>query len=148
MAKTILCDACYWIALLDSRDAYHCQARSIFKHIGFHQIITPYPVLYEVISTRLVKRKDRLLEFGKILQKHWEIVCDKPYRDDSIHEIVHHGNTRNLSLVDVVIRKILQNDARGFAVHALVTFNEKDFYDVCESKNITLINQYGIEALS
>jgi hypothetical protein len=81
------------------------------------------------------------------MQKFQEIVdqpnitklFDEQYRDDAL--IITYFSSikqkRNLSLVDVIIRLIL--DDPEVNINYLVTFNVGDFSDVCRKRNIEIL---------
>ena len=64
---------------------------------------------------------------------------DDDYRKDALDLTFKYsiGNKRNLSLADNIIRLIL--DSEKFNIDYLITFNVKDFSDVCKKKNIQIL---------
>jgi len=78
-----------------------------------------------------------------LLQRDWrrlaaerrlELLPDSRFRegvvDECFDELGNSGHYRALSAVDRVIRRILAD--RNLSIHALVTFNTRDFADICE----------------
>lgn len=63
------------------------------------------------------------------------------YREDALSEVFennkYHGTT--YSLTDSVIREILKDV--DIKINFLVTFNERDFRDVCDQRLIEIIGQ-------
>lgn len=53
--KRILVDSCIWFACFDKTDSNHSYAGKIFNVLNLHQIIVPFPTLYETVNTRFVK---------------------------------------------------------------------------------------------
>jgi predicted nucleic acid-binding protein len=139
MAKFILCDSGFWIALYDKKDQYHMIATKLFEKISLFYVLIPWPVLYEVLRTRFVRRRDWIQQFKRDLKKlQVEFIDDTPYRNFAFSEILSVSNKRNLSLVDRVIRKILED--KNKRIDCLITFNEKDFIDICQKRKIPIWN--------
>ena len=139
--KTICVDSCFLIALYDETEVTrHSRAESIFLEyfdVVQNQLLVPWPILYESISTRMVKnrkRMDMLNRDWKTLEKQGRLVLldDLPFRKKAITESFKElqkepGRYRALSLADRVIRNILcEVEIDGF-----ITFNVGDFVDVC-----------------
>ena len=139
MAKRLVADSCFWFALFEPRDQYHRAATSLQEQLTVHDLIVPWPTLYEALNTRLVRRPDRLARFKAIIERSsTTIVEDGPYRNDSLRFVM--GPTRHTySLVDHVIRSMIED--RSLKLHALLTFNPKDFHDVCSRRGITLLSE-------
>ena len=139
MAKRLVADSCFWFALFEPRDQYHRAATSLEEHLTVHDLIVPWPTLYEALNTRLVRRPDRLARFKAIIERSsTSIVEDGSYRTDSLRFVM--GPTRHTySLVDHVIRSMIED--RSLKLHALLTFNPKDFHDVCSRRGITLLSE-------
>ena len=140
--KAICVDTGFLIGLYDNTDSFHARAKKHFSDFfdaGTNHLLIPWPVLYEAVSTRMVKNKRgmALLESDwKLLsiQRRLDLLPDLPYRDRTIDECFEElgkplAQYRNLSAVDRVIRNMLSDTK--LRIHAFVTFNPKDFGDVC-----------------
>ena len=57
MAKKILADTGFWIALFYEDDKYRTKALSIEQNIHIHSLLIPWPTLYETINTKASKQK-------------------------------------------------------------------------------------------
>jgi hypothetical protein len=70
-----------------------------------------------------------------------EYLNDQEYRESALDKTIELAtdSRRNISLVDMVIRYIL--DDKSLNINYLVTFNVKDFIDICKKRNIEIINQ-------
>lgn len=136
----ICTDAGFLIGLYDQTDQYHEEATRHFDSLfepGANRLVVPWPVLYEAVSTRMVRRRNAVALF----ERHWkylslrqqlELLPDSPFRDGVVEECfeeVGQGHYRALSAVDRVLRRMLSN--RGLRIHAFITFNAADFADVC-----------------
>jgi predicted nucleic acid-binding protein len=144
--KRVCVDACFLIGLYDRHDQHHEKAKDHFLQLfdgSDNSMVIPWPILYEVVSTRMVRNKAgmlRLEDDWKHLQRRnlLELLSDEPYRErvieDSFDAVRRPSNHyRNLSAVDRVVRNILAD--RSVQIHAFVTFNRGDFADVCTRCN-------------
>lgn len=147
--KSICADAGFLIGLYDATDEFHGKAKKYFSDFfdsTRNRLIVPWPVLYEAVSTRMVRNKAALtlLESDwKLLsvQRRLELISDTSYRDNLLDECFDElgrpqRQYRSLSLVDRVIRKML-SDA-NLRIAAFLTFNPKDFSDVCRTSRCEL----------
>ncbi|KAA6338721.1 hypothetical protein EZS27_013303 [termite gut metagenome] len=142
--SNILIDTCFWYAYYDDRDVQHHLAIELFEYLGLaNAIIIPYPTLYETINTRFSKRKDWIDSFNNILTNNESvrIINDDEYKEKALKLTFDYSINRKqpISFVDMIIRLML--DDADLKIDALVTFNEKDFSDICYQKNIDLINK-------
>lgn len=138
MAKNIVADSGFWFGLFNPRDNYHREACSIESSIEVHNLLVPWPSLYETMNTRLMRRRPERDRFRTYLKRPSTVLLDDvPYRSSSLNYVIDQVST-NLSLVDHVIRSMLED--RSIAINALVTFNAADFVDVCQARRIELID--------
>lgn len=140
MAKNILLDTGYWIALYEERDSFHEDAMLISEFLSPHRMVIPWPTLYETLNTRFVRRKSWLASFRRLLHNDNTIlVQDVTYKNDAIKSVFFQPKThKKYSLVDLVIRGILL-DVK-VKIDALVTFNIADFEDICWKRNIEIFD--------
>ena len=142
MNKVILTDTGFWLGLIDPTDQFHSFAMNIADLIEGNRIIFPWPCLYETISTHLTRRRERLLLLEEILSKPNIIYLeDNEYKIEALNQVFQFNRSVDFtySLTDCVIREIIKDiDVR---VDYLVTFNERDFKDVCDQRFIEIINQ-------
>jgi predicted nucleic acid-binding protein len=137
--QRVVCDTCFWFALLCGDDGNHKRAEEIRDAIERFYVIVPWPVLYETIDTGLVKNRERVEAFQRLLDEPGiQIFDDAPYRQQALEDA--KKDARSLSLVDRVLRHILADC--GTRVDYLVTFNVKDFVDVCRERKIVMHTQY------
>jgi predicted nucleic acid-binding protein len=140
MPKIVLTDTCYWLGLIDSEDQYHNDSVAVSKLINNYKIIVPWPCLYETISTRLVRNYERLTIFETLLKKpEIELIDDAKYKNTALNEVFefNRNNGFTFSLADSVIREMLKDI--NIRVNYFVTFNYRDFYDVCTKRQIEII---------
>ncbi len=143
MARTIITDACFWIGLLDDHDEHASKAVAWQQIIMSKDMVIPWPCVYEVISTRMARRADRISQFTKhARQQRVTLLDDNPYRDAAWEECV--ASRRNLSLADCVIRRIICD--RKIRKHDLITFNPDDFRDVCRENRVDLLYDFPPKA--
>lgn len=141
MAKIVLTDTCFWLGLVDPKDQYHEISNGIAEMLDGYQIIFPWPCLYETVSTHLSKRRERLVFFEGYIKKP-EIVLfdDNIYKGTALQEVFNLNRLAGFtySLADSVIREILKDI--NVKVNYLVTFNDRDFADICQIRQIEIIN--------
>ena len=136
----IIVDSGFWFALYAPYDTYYMEAKSIVKHLNICNVIIPFPTLYESINTRLMKNSVAGAEFESVLKRpNVTIIDDAQIKNDALQiTFTDESKKRNLSLVDNIIRLIL--DDVNYKIDGLVTFNKKDFIDVCQKRNIEILD--------
>lgn len=151
-------DSCFLIGLYDRDDQHHTTAACHFaaffgESSGRNQLVAPWPILYECLGTRFARNARSSVLFNQ----HWNylsesgqivLLDDGPFR--SLPLKIHiEDRTRNLSLVDRVLRAMILDEERFFDF--FLTYNTGDFADACQTGGIPLINQdsasgaYGFE---
>ena len=141
--KSVCVDASFLIALYDESDRHHSQAENYFTQYldnVQNRLVIPWPILYETVSTRMIKNQKRM----GTLKKDWEtlekkrrlvLLNDLPFRVKAIDECFKESQKpprqyRRLSLVDRVIRNMLSEV--NIKIDVFLTFDLKDFIDVCK----------------
>lgn len=133
-----LCDSGFWIALLDSRDAHHQKALGIYSQLELWHALLPWPALYEVASTRLARDARKLERLNRELRSQGvHKLQDGPYRESALEKTLAPPPHQALSLVDSVMREMIVDV--NVKMHAFVTFNTRDFRDVCHRRRIPMI---------
>ena len=148
--KTVCLDTSFLIALYDDRDQYHGPAtRHFVKYLDRtrNSLLSPWPIVYETLRTRLVRNQQRLRRFRRDwlrFQREGRLTLldDLPFRDEALNDCLAEadrirGTYRTLSLVDRVIRALLADT--GLKIDYFFTFNERDFADVCRKYRRILI---------
>ncbi len=139
--NNVLVDTCFWFAYFDERDSHYQEAQELMKILNNVNILIPHPVLYETLNTRFVSRKSWMKVFGRLLEKQSTIIIsDDQYKTQALNSILKDPTIRKreISLVDMIIRLMMEDV--NLNVSTLITFNDKDFFDICWSKGIKLIN--------
>ncbi|WP_282118063.1 hypothetical protein [Maribacter aquivivus] len=142
MKKYILIDSGYWFGLYDKSDSYHVSANAIADLIEDYKIIVPYPSMYEILNSKFIKDKSRLTQFEEAMKSdRVEFVFDEGYREKALTNTysIHRKPIPQISLVDSIIREIIKDI--NIKIDFVVTFNEKDFKDVCDIRNIKIISE-------
>jgi predicted nucleic acid-binding protein len=151
LMSDILVDTGFLLGLYDNRDQYHDRARQNFvQYFGTtrNRLIVCWPILYETVSTRFVKNRPSMI----LLQTDWTrlaaqrrlaLLSDLQFRDRILEECFDElrkpiRQSRNLSAVDRVIRRVLSNPA--VRIGAFLTFNPGDFADVCAGSNTPMVS--------
>lgn len=149
--SAICVDSAFLLGLYDDRDQWHARATELFLayfNNTVNRLLVPWPVLYETVSTRLVRRQKNFALFERdwrVLAGHRQLVLldDAPYRQAAIEECLYEvrgqrRGLRPLSLTDRVIRRVL-GETR-IKVDVLITFNVVDFADVCSTLRLPLVS--------
>jgi hypothetical protein len=140
--KYVLTDTCFWYGLYDEDDDYHQESTEIYELIKNMNVIIPWPIYYEVLGTRFVRRENQVNRFKNDIRK-LEAVCidDAQYRDNALIDLLS-CSIRNVryelySLVDCVVNEIIKD--MSIRIDYMITFNDKDFYLACERRGIEII---------
>lgn len=143
--RFVLADAGFWIGFCDTRDSKHEQSVAILDSMSRCQWVVPWPILYEVVGTRFVKRPSIVERLNRALDADTAVsrVDDRPYRERALSVTLSWAvaKKRTVSLVDMVLRLMIEDQIPP--LHALVTFNPGDFTDSCRRARIPLICDAG-----
>lgn len=140
--KHVLIDTGFWFGLCDERDQFHKEAARIFVAIKKARVLFPWPVLYEVLNSKFIKRQTSVTQFDANLKSlKLDYIEDQLYRQAAYEESVALAlpNKRRISLVDMVVRHMLVDV--NLRIDYLVTFNDGDFFDVCKKRRIEIIKR-------
>lgn len=141
--KDVCVDTGFLIGLYQQRHDFHAKAQEYFDRFfaaGGYRMLVPWPIVYETFSTKTVRSHEAL----GVLRSDWKrlqargqlhLLDDLPFRkrviDQCFDELTKPlGGRKNLSAVDRVIREMLSD--RNLRISALITFNTRDFEDVCK----------------
>jgi len=138
MAKNVLVDTGFWFAFYTPSDFHHANANVIANLLDNQRILVPWPTLYETINSVFVKRKDVIGNFNVLLKRpSVTLIDDANYKELALAESVAFAQRdRYLSLVDSIIRQVIVDVS--VKVDYLVTFNKKDFMDVCARRKLEI----------
>jgi predicted nucleic acid-binding protein len=140
IAKYLLLDTGFWVAVYEERDPNYHRAGGLLSDVSRTTILLPWPILYEVLRTRFVRRNDRVARFRSDLTRlRIEKINDAPYRESALSDALGGPGVRSrgLSLVDLVLRRILEDPQ--LRVDGLVTFDVQHFQDVCRRRRIPVV---------
>ncbi len=138
--RGILVDSGFWIALCDERDEHSPAAQSILEYCLAHPLFIPWPIQYEVLCTRFVRRPALTAKFDHLLHTLNTIpVDDSAYRNTALRLTIESATIRKraISMTDMVLRGILSDEQ--FRITHLITFNPNDFRDICVRRRIEII---------
>lgn len=138
--KNTLIDTGYWYAIFDDKDRYHTRALAQEDLLESVNILIPWPSLYECLKTKFVKNRVWIQRFNAYIKKPTiTLVRDTLYRENALDLTLKEAieGHRHISLVDMVIRLMLEDVSLN--VHSLITYNEKDFSDICKKQQIEIL---------
>ena len=136
LSQGLLVDTGFFIAMYDERDSYHAEAQDKRRLLDVYAIILPWPVLYETINTRFARRRRIMARFDALItSSNTALLDDSPYPMEA-YRAVAQNVVRPMSLVDAVLRAIIEDT--NVAVAAMLTFNRRDFNDVCRQYSVEL----------
>jgi predicted nucleic acid-binding protein len=140
MANRILVDTGFWYAVFNKQDCHTGEAEILMdKYFDkpAYEIVVPFPTMYELLRTKFVKNKKALDEIRQLFHSgRITRIDDDLYRSDAL-ELTLGETRRNISLVDNIIRLIL--DDKNIGARGLITFNVGDFQDVCQKNRIEIL---------
>lgn len=142
--NTLLVDSGFFIALFNPRDQHHadaCEKQDWLEDLSI-SVVVPWPILYETINTRFVRRPETIVRFESILRAHDTVLLDdSPYRLDAYEDVLAQAKTQRqrnaMSLVDAVLCAIL--DDPNVRIDAMLTFNSRDFSHICSVQRVELL---------
>jgi predicted nucleic acid-binding protein len=143
MAKNLLLDTGFWYALYDSRDPHHADAKDLADLLESYNLVLPWPILYETLNSRFVRRRQWLDSFYAYANGINTVrLSDETYRNDALGKVSRNPTpSLPISLVDQVIWLVLLDP--NTKIDAIITFNPRDFQDICYSRNIELYPVLG-----
>lgn len=141
---SILVDTGIWYAFCDAGDGLLSDrdVQILYDKIKLHEILLPWPVVYETLRTRFVRNKIALEKFEReIKSANVVFLDDSQYRNDALALSLDSSlrENRPLSFVDCLIRLLV--DDLNLRITYLATLNARDFSDVCRRRNIELWNR-------
>ena len=133
----LLVDSGYFFALCTEGDTDHASAKSVQGLLDSLPVVLPWPVLYETMNTRFVKRLGVLAGFDALVGRpNTLLLDDSTYRERSYRTVVGTHGGRPFSLVDAVLRAVIEDP--NVAISAMLTFDPGDFHDVCRNHRVAL----------
>ena len=139
MIGGLLIDTGFFFALHTANDNHHATARTKEKLLDDANIILPWPVLYETLNTSFVKNWESIDWLDRwIKSPNTVLIDDSKYRSDCYNNVLATSKrNRPISLVDVVLRAVIEDE--NVRVSAILTFNPKDFVDVCRKHRVEML---------
>ena len=135
-----LVDTGIWLAMFDPRDQHRKRIEEIAEFLDICYLILPWPTLYETLRTRLVRNRNALKNFEVYLKRsNITFLDDEPYRETAFQTCFSSSlqTFRPLSMVDCLMRLILEDI--NVKINYLATFNDDDFIDVCQKRQVEII---------
>ncbi len=145
--RVALVDTGFWFALFEDRDDYHQDAQRWEEALlGFRTILLPWPILYETLNTRFMRRSAWIPRFNALLNRgNTRCLDDAKYRDQGLRDTLLMGGSRGrrLSLVDCVLQRIIED--RTVGVNCLFTYNVADFEVLCRRRRVALHRDWSVQ---
>ena len=138
--KIALIDTGFWYAVFDERDQHYKDAQAKVDCLMRFRYILPWPILYETLCTRFVRRPLYIRKFETFLKRpNAELLDDANYKQQALDCTLSSadGKRRPFSLVDNVLRLIIKD--RNVRLHCLFSFNHSDFADVRARRQIEIL---------
>ena len=149
--RALLLDTSFLFALYREGDAGHAAARESFATLFARPenvLLVAWPVLYESFNSKFSGNRSQVLRLesewsGLRERKQLTIIDDTPFRERPLNDWWRgevnkpKDHYRGLSLVDRVLRAILQNWSPK--IEALLTLDLRDFGDVCSKMRVEVI---------
>ena len=139
MSETLLVDTGAWLALFDRTEEQHRAMVAVADLIDLAHLVMPWPVTYEVLRTRFVRRPAWVAAFDARLRRPAvTFIDDADYRKDAYALTVESSTRqrRDLSMVDMLCRLLI--DDPNVDIKHLLTPNKRDFYDVCAKNRVEI----------
>jgi predicted nucleic acid-binding protein len=136
----VIADSGVWYALFDPKDSNASEMTAEkTQPLEMHRVVMPWPILYKTLRTRFVRKTDSLRRLAAYLKRPNVILLDDtPFASAALDLSLQSSlQGRPLSMVDCAIRLML--DDVNTRIDYLMTFNVRDFSDVCRSRRIRLI---------
>ncbi len=136
--KIGLVDTGFWFALLNEPDTQHESALEKEERLSRLTYIVPWPTLYEALNSDFTKQPSWLSKFDVYLKRpNAELLDDAKYRDDALIAALEQSKRRGLSLVDNVLRMIIEDV--NVRVDCIFTFDKRHFVDICKRCSVEII---------
>jgi predicted nucleic acid-binding protein len=138
--ETVLVDTGFWIALFDPRSEGHDKANDIAELIDSMRLVIPWPIAYEILRTRFVRRPAWVASLNERLRRpSVTFVDDRIYREEAYELTTDYSMRmrRDISMVDMLCR-LLIGDV-NVRIDYLFTLNPEDFYDVCATNRVEIL---------
>src|SRR5437879_1348955 len=105
VAETLLVDTGAWLALFDPTETHHKSINDLADLIDDVHLVMPWPVIYETLRTRFVRRPAWVAAFTQRLSKpSVTFIDDADYLKDAYSLTIESSikNKRDLSMVDML----------------------------------------------
>jgi predicted nucleic acid-binding protein len=140
VSECALVDTGYWIALFDPREEHHARIVGSEDLFDLLTLVFPWPLLYEILRTRFVRRRDWVARLDAQLKKpHVVLIDDSAYCEEAYSLAVEYATRlgRPISMVDMLCRLLLADP--NLRIEYLFTVNPADFHDVCRSCRVEML---------
>lgn len=140
MSETVLTETSYWIALYDPQQAAHQSVAGTEKLVELLTLVMPWPILYETLRTRFVRRRDWIARLDQRLKRpNVSFIDDRDYCEKAYSLSVEYSTRlrRPISMVDMLCRLLIADP--NVRIDYLLTTNAADFHDVCTRHPVEML---------
>ncbi|MBR8317593.1 MULTISPECIES: hypothetical protein [Burkholderia cepacia complex] len=141
MTQRILVDTGVWYAMFVRRDQHAAEIQNKVEFLEApYEVVIPWPTVYETLKSGFVKHAKALDLFERFLKNpHVRFLNAEQYLTDafdlSFDLSLRRG--RPMSMVDCLLRLLIDDvDVR---IDGLLTFNARDFADICLKRNVSIL---------
>ena len=138
--KVALVDTGFWYAVFEERDQHYREAQDKLDLLLEIKYVLPWPILYETLCTRFVRRPFYMRKFDDLLKRPNAVLLDdSKYKDEALactlSRSIRMGQAS--SLCDNVLRLVIEDI--NVKLNYLFTFNDADFIEGCSKRHIYII---------
>lgn len=137
----VLVDTGFVIALLDNRDPYHSEIKTINSSFSEYQFYIPWAVLFECLDERFYKRigfdSTQLISF--LFSDQTTIL--NTTESENLLALENSKNSifgnKKTSLTDCLLIELLKDNS--YRWDGLLSFNARDFKYLCDIRQIAML---------
>lgn len=122
----ILIDTCFWIALYnpDKHADKTDEVDTIIDLIDGHEIIIPFPSLYEFLNSKFSRKNDALNFQKRISRPDYLKLDDSEFKDLALESFFEKAvnEFNDVSLVDEIMKNIMSS--KNYKIDYLISFDE------------------------
>ena len=122
--RIALVDTSFWYAAFTEKDQYFNDAQTKLEQLMNLKFMIPWPILYETVNSKFVQDPLRIRKFESFLKRPNAVkLDDAEYKSQALELTLSlaTGHKRRCSLVDNVLRLIIEDASNEFDVFSVTT---------------------------